>query len=239
MEESQMQVYKGKGSAPRMTVFGLKPREADDLNIIANESQNIKNEQYRDQVNAINDQYSAALASANNYGVPIDLTTAIVGDITVKTHSHADSITPISTYPTDIDRALSRLVVAMNGEPSLVGLPSGGDGLGSNRTEILMQSMASYGKGLRRHIEPHVNRIFLQHAARLGMRLPKYEWDWEGIDTTDVKAMAEIEKQKADTQKVWVDALTTLTQAGEIEAAANFARENDLDWFQGTEPDLL
>jgi len=81
-----------------------------------------------------------------------------------------------------------------------------------------------------------VNRIFLQHAARLGMRLPAYKWDWEGIDTADVKAMAEIEKTKADTQKVWVDALTTMTQAGEIEAAQQFAKENGLEWYVGSEP---
>lgn len=236
MEESQMQVYKGKGSAPRMTVFGLKPKDEADENIITNDALKEKNEQNREQVLAINQQYSAALQSANNYGVPVDLVTSIVGDIVVKTHSHADSISAIGTYPEDIDRALSRLVIAMNGEPSLVGLSSGGDGIGSNRTEILMQSMASYGKGLRQHIQPHVNRIFLQHAARLGMRLPAYSWDWEGIDTADVKAMADIEKTKADTQKVWVDALTTMTQAGEIEAAQNFAKENGLEWYVGSEP---
>ena len=236
MEESQMQVYKGKGSAPRMTVFGLKPKEDADASYVSNDALSEKNEQNREQVLAINNQYSAALASANNYGVPIDLVTSIVGDIVVKTHSHADSISAIGTYPEDIERALSRLVIAMNGEPSLVGLSSGGDGIGSNRTEILMQSMASYGKGLRQHLEPHVDRIFLQHAARLGMRLPKYKWEWEGIDTADVKAMADIEKTKAETQKVWVDALTTMTQAGEIEAAQNFAKENGLEWYVGSEP---
>jgi hypothetical protein len=239
MEENQIKTYQGKGSAPRVTLFGLEAKEPNDANILAAEDMKEMERQSQEKINDITNQYMIGLANANNYGTPMDITAGVVGKINMETHSLADNIQPVFSYPSDIKLALSRLVVAMNGEPSLVGLPSSGDGLGSNRAEILMQSMASYGKGLRRHIEPHVNRIFLQHAARLGMRLPKYEWDWEGIDTTDVKAMAEIEKQKADTQKVWVDALTTLTQAGEIEAAQNFAKENGLDWFQGAEPENL
>lgn len=236
MEDNQIKTYQGKGSAPRVTLFGLDQTEPADANILAAEEVKEMQRQSQEKIDELTSAYTKGIANANNYGVPMDVTAGVVGKISMETHSMADNIQPVFSYPTDIKLALTRLVYAMNGEPSLVGLSSGGDGIGSNRTEILMQSMASYGKGLRQHIQPHVNRIFLQHAARLGMRLPDYKWHWEGIDTADVKAMADIEKTKADTQKVWVDALTTMTQAGEIEAAQNFAKENGLEWYVGSEP---
>lgn len=233
-QENQKGVYRMQNS-PRVTIFNMEPvLDQKDASVTAAVLSRNYQEAWDKAATNLRQSYATALEQSASTGRAVDITTSIVGKIDAKTHSMADNIDPIDTYPEDIRLELSRLVVSLNGEPSLVGLGETGDGLNSNRSEILMEGMASYGTGLRKTLNPHVKLILEAKMMRESRRIPKYEIEWEGLSTTDIKAIAEVEEIKARTQAGWVQAVTMLTQAGELEAATKFAEENELDWFEGS-----
>lgn len=230
MEENQMMVYRGKGSSPRVTIFNMEPESPKDASLVSAELMKIYYDKWDRAAADIRGQYAEALSSSHTKGMPNDLTLSVIGKIGMETHSIADNVQPVFSYPQDIKLALSRLVVSMNGEPSLVGLGTGGDGLNSNRSQILLDSMADYGISLRKTMQTEVDYLFTSQSMRLSRRIPKFTWEWDGLGLNDIKQLAEIDKLKAETQKNWVEAVNMLIQAGEIDAANAFAKEHELEW---------
>jgi len=230
--ESQLGIYRQIGAATRMTVISMEPvlaSEANAANAVIGERMA---REWGAKADELRKAYESQMAHSSRSGKATDIVAAMIGKMNVATHSAADSINPISTYPSDIKQALSRIVVAMLGDPDLVGLPStGGDGIGSVRSEMKMDSMRMFAQSLRKSLNPHVRGIVDMASARLSKRIPKYELEWEGLSTAELKSIADREQVEATTQKTYVDALMSMVGVGELTAAKAFAIENDLDWF--------
>jgi len=231
LKESQQTTYRMKANAPRMTVMGIEPMTSP----IVDMAQTSLLAQYMNESKAtsarLEKSYSEAKARGMRTGQGVDVVASIVGKIDVKTHSEADTIQPVFSYPSDVKLALTELVIAMKGVPDLVGLSTGGDGLGSQRSAMQMDGMRMVGEGLRKFLTPHVRHILETKAIRLSRRIPKYEIEWEGLSTVDLQAKALLESTDATTANTYVTALNTLLMAGEIVAAKAFAKEHELEWF--------
>jgi hypothetical protein len=229
--EMQTMTYRKKAASPSFTIASIKP-------IMQNEAAATNEmitrqiiEQWDVKGTELRNKFSDMMRDGYQTGQGGDLVTTIIGDLNLETHSPADAVQPVFSYNSDIKLDLSRLVVAMRGVPDLVGLGGGGDGIGSNRSQIQMQSMEMYGKSLRMPMQKVCDHIFQTVAIRIGKRIPKYTWKWEGLSMNDLQAQATLEQTQATTQKTWTDALNILLAAGEVTAAKAFAVENDLDWF--------
>lgn len=231
LKESQQSIYRETSSAPRVTLFGLEPQTPHVLDMGQTELMKSSINAWGAKSVELERAYSAAKAQSNRSGRGVDLTASVVGKITMASHSGADNIKAVTSYPEDIKLALTELVIAMKGVPDLVGLSTGGDGLGSLRSAMQMDGMRMVGEGLRKFLAPHVKHILETKAIRLSRRIPKYEIEWEGLSTVDLQAKALLESTDATTANTYVTALNTLLMAGEIVAAKAFAKEHDLEWF--------
>jgi hypothetical protein len=229
--EMQTMTYRKKAASPSFTIASIKP-------IMQNEAAATNEmitrqiiEQWDDKGTELRNKFSDMMRDGYQTGQGGDLVTTIIGDLNLETHSPADAVQPVFSYNSDIKLDLSRLILSVKGIPSLLGYADSGDGIGSNRTEILMQDMEMYGTGLRKPMQKVCDHIFQTTAIRLSKRIPKYKWKWQGLSMHNLQAQAALEQTQATTQKTWTEALNILLAAGEVAAAKAFAVENKLDWF--------
>lgn len=231
--KSEMQdlTYRKAASSPTMSIFSIEPMQISDAVHDNIEIMKASYDRWDTESAAIRDNYAKAVKNSYQTGSGADMTASVIGKLNFTTHSAADGLKVMSSYSDDVKLDLSRLVLALNCSPELLGLASGGDGMNSNRSQILMQNMEMYARGLRSTMERHVDYIFRTVAARNSIKTPaKYKWEWEGLSVNDLKARADLEQVEATTQKTWADAMTAMLGAGEVAMAKAFAEENGLDW---------